>query len=164
MVGDIIADSRATSPGIRTQRTCSCFVPAAANSAASSAVSVISAGNGQLNPALASLFNVNRTVDGATPTRRAISLSWTPAVLKRSTSRTWRIVVLSAGIRSPVQKPKERTLIGPAEAPLTERHHPGIAGEIISERRARSNRNGGRHHRGFAGDFPRNPHVGLIKR
>src|SRR6202022_3960334 len=33
-----------------------------------------------------------------------------------------------------------------------------MAGEIISERRARSNRNGGRHHRGFAGDFPRNPH------
>jgi len=34
-----------------------------------------SAGNGQLNPALAGRFNVNRTVDGATPTRRAISLS-----------------------------------------------------------------------------------------
>src|SRR5207302_2646395 len=75
----------------------------AANSAVSSAVSVISPGNGQLNPALASRFNVNRTVDGATPTRRAISLSPTPAVIRRSTSRTWRIVVLSAGIRSPVQ-------------------------------------------------------------
>jgi len=49
-------------------------------SAASSALSVISAGNGQLNPALASRFKVNRTVDGATPTRRAISLSPTPAV------------------------------------------------------------------------------------
>jgi hypothetical protein len=34
-----------------------------------------------------------------------------------------------------------------------------MPGEIISERRARSNRNGGRHHRGFAGDFPRNPHL-----
>jgi hypothetical protein len=33
-----------------------------------------------------------------------------------------------------------------------------MAGEIISERRARSNRNAGRDHRGFAGDFPRNPH------
>jgi hypothetical protein len=32
-----------------------------------------------------------------------------------------------------------------------------MAGEIILERRARSNRNGERHHRGFAGDFPRNP-------
>ena len=34
-----------------------------------------------------------------------------------------------------------------------------MPGEIISERRARSNRNGGRHHRGFAGDFPRNPQI-----
>src|SRR5215472_7237600 len=33
-----------------------------------------------------------------------------------------------------------------------------MAGEIISERRATSNRNAGRHHRGFASDFPRNPH------
>jgi hypothetical protein len=32
-----------------------------------------------------------------------------------------------------------------------------MPGEIISERRATSNRNGGRHHRGFVGDFPRNP-------
>src|SRR6516165_1635128 len=147
-----------------TWRRWPCFVPAAANSAVSSALSVISAGNGQLNPALASRFKVNRTVDGATPSRRAISLSPTPAVLKRSTSRTWRITVLSAGIRSPVQKPKERTLIGQQRRRLTERHHPGMAGEIISERRARSNRNGGRHHRGFAGDFLRNPHpeLGLL--
>jgi hypothetical protein len=50
--------------------------------AASSAWSVIAADNGQLNPALASRFNVNRTVDGATLNRRAISLSPTPAVLK----------------------------------------------------------------------------------
>src|ERR1700751_1499351 len=32
-----------------------------------------------------------------------------------------------------------------------------MVGEIISEHRATSNRNGGRHHRGFEGDFPRNP-------
>jgi hypothetical protein len=32
-----------------------------------------------------------------------------------------------------------------------------MAGEIISERRAKSNRNAGRNHRGFAGDFLRNP-------
>ena len=38
-----------------------------------------------------------------------------------------------------------------------------MAGEIISERRATSNRNGGRHHRGFAGDFPRNPHSGSAR-
>jgi len=29
-----------------------------------------------------------------------------------------------------------------------------MAGEIIPEHRARSNRNAGRHHRGFASDFP----------
>src|SRR5262249_1896190 len=110
----------------------------AANSVASSAASVISAGNGQLSPVLASRFNVNRTVDGATPTRLAISLSPTPAVLKRSTSRTRRIGILSAGIRSPVQKPKERTLCGPAEASPT---------------RARSSRNGGRNHLGTPSDI-----------
>src|SRR5580704_12977633 len=32
-----------------------------------------------------------------------------------------------------------------------------MAGEITSERRARSNRNGGRDHPGMAGDFRRNP-------
>ena len=59
----------------------------------------------------------------------------------------------------PWQKPKERTLSGPAEPPLTGRLHPGMAGEIISERRATSNRNGGRDHPGIPGDFPRNPHA-----
>src|SRR5215472_9236719 len=34
-----------------------------------------------------------------------------------------------------------------------------MVSEIISERRARSNRNAGRHHRGFASDFPRNPQI-----
>src|SRR5712671_6330097 len=51
------------------------------------------------------------------PTRRAISLIATPAVFKRSTSRTWRIAVLSAGIVPSHGKPKERTLSGPAETP-----------------------------------------------
>src|SRR5215467_5153006 len=134
-------------------------MPAAANSAVSSARSVISAGNGQLNPALVSRFKVNRTVDGATPTRRAISLSPTPAVLKRSTSRTWRITVLSAGIRSPVQKPKGRTLIGPAEAPFNRatsswnagRNHLGTPSDIKSEWWATSSR--------IRGRLPRNPHA-----
>jgi len=58
----------------------------------------MSAGNGQLSPAAASRFSVSRTVDGATPTRRAISLPDTPAAFNRSTSRTWRIAILSAGI------------------------------------------------------------------
>ena len=125
-----------------------CLVPAAAKSGASSAASVKSAGKG---PALASV-KVSRTVDGATPTRPAISLSPTPAVFKRGTSRTWRIAVLSAGIRSAVQKPKERTLFGPAEAPPTwatssrngGRNHPGTPSEIKSEWWARSSRIRGR--------------------
>jgi hypothetical protein len=73
-------------------------LPAAVKSCASSAASVSSAGNGQPSPATASRFNVSRTVDGATPTRRAISLPETPAAFNRSTSRTWRIAILSAGI------------------------------------------------------------------
>ena len=63
-----------------------------------------------------------RTVDGATRTRRAISLSPTPAVLKRSISGKGRIGILSAGIRSPVQKAK-------GADPVTERDHPGTAGK-----------------------------------
>jgi hypothetical protein len=73
-------------------------------------------------------FNVSRTVDDATPTRRAISLIATPAVFKRSTSRTWRIAVLSAGIVPSHGKPKERTLSGPAETPCGD-----YPGDIIPE-------------------------------
>jgi hypothetical protein len=58
---------------------------------------------------------------------------------------------------APLQKPKERIVVGPAEALPTGRHHPGMAGDIILERRARSNRNAERDHHGFASDFPRNP-------
>ena len=131
-----------------------CLVAAAAKSGASSAASVKSAGKAQSNPALASRFKVSRTVDGATPTRRAISLSPTPAVFKRGTSRTWRIVVLSAGIRSPCKSQRSGPYSGQQRHRLPGRHHPGMAGEIILEHRARSNRNGGRDHRGFAVEFP----------
>jgi hypothetical protein len=58
-----------------------------------------SVGSGQPSPATVSRCSVSRTVDGARFSRRAISLLEIPAVLKRSTSRTWRIAVLSAGIR-----------------------------------------------------------------
>ena len=77
-------------------------------------------------------------VGGATPTRRAISLSPTPAVLKRSTSRTRRIGILSAGIRSPVQKTKGAD---------PNRASRGLAylSEIIPEWRAKSSRNAERH-------------------
>src|SRR3984893_3328672 len=129
-----------------TRRRWPCLVPAAANSAVSSAVSVISAGNGQLNPPVVSRFNVNRTVDGATPTRRAISVSPTPAVLKRSTSRTWRIVVLSAGIRSPMQKAK-------GADPNRASRDAAEPGDIIPECRAKSSRDAERDQIGMVGDI-----------
>jgi hypothetical protein len=57
----------------------------------------------------------------------------------------------------PGRRLRQTAAIARPLSPSTERDHPGMAAEIISERRARSNRNAGRHHRGFAGDFPRNP-------
>jgi hypothetical protein len=60
-----------------------CLVPTAVNSRASSAVSVSSADSGQLSPAAASRRKVNRTVDGATFSRHAISLPETPERVSR---------------------------------------------------------------------------------
>src|SRR6202035_3238370 len=88
----------------------------------------------------------NRTVDGATPTRRATSLSPPPAVLKRSTSRTWRIVVLSAGIRSPMQKAK-------GADPNRASRDAAQPGDIIPECRAKSSRNAERDQIGMVGDI-----------
>jgi len=108
---------------------------------------------GQLSPAAWKRLTVARTVDAATPIRRAISPVDTPPTnLSRSTSRTWRMVVLSAGIRSLLRKSKGADLSRPAEAPAPRarssrnggRHHLGTVGEIISERWAASSWNGGR--------------------
>ena len=54
----------------------------------------------------------------------------------------------SAGMRSSPGKPGA-DLSRPAEALDPRRDHPGMAGEIISERWARSSRNGGRLHSGI---------------
>jgi hypothetical protein len=113
--------------------------------AALQAVLITAAGNGQLSPAAASRIRVSRTVDGATPTRRAISLPETPAALNRSTSRAWRIAILSAGIVPSAAKPKERTLSGPAE---TQSQGP-YPDDIIPERWAKSSRNVERHQIGM---------------
>src|SRR5205085_10525316 len=74
-----------------------------------------------------------------TPVRRAISRIGTlPTNFNRRTSRTWRMIVLSAGIRSLLwEQPKERDLSRAAEAPAT-------PGEIIPEWWATSFRNHGR--------------------
>jgi len=98
---------------------------------------------------------VARTVDAATPIRRAISRIGTPPTnFNRRTSRTWRMIVLSAGIRSLLWNSQRS---GPESASRGTRHpgrdHPGMVGGIISERWARSSRNGGRHHPGIAGGF-----------
>lgn len=53
--------------------------------------------------------------------------------------------------------------MGQQRLPLTERLHPGMLSEIISEQRATSNRNGGRDHPGIPGHFPRNPQVKLLQ-
>src|SRR5947199_5335300 len=67
-------------------------------------------GSGQLSPAVWKRLSVTRTVDAATPIRRAISrIGTAPTNFNRRTSRTWRMVVLSAGIGSLLWKPKERT-------------------------------------------------------
>ena len=80
----------------------------------------ISAGNGQLNPALASRFNVNRTVDAATPTRRAISLSPTPAVRAQGGRRA----SYAAG---PNWWVRRRRNINCQQCVKRLTHHPGLA-------------------------------------
>jgi hypothetical protein len=113
---------------------------------------VTSAGSGQLSPAAWKRLSVARTVDAATPIRRAISRVGTPPTnFNRRTSRTWRMVVLSAGIRSLLWNSQRS---GPESASRGTRHpgrdHLGMVGDIISEWRARSSRNGGRHHSGIS--------------
>ena len=125
--------------------------PALANSRASSSVSVMSSGNGQVSPAASNRRIVNRTVEGAVPTRRAISRVDIPADFNLITSRTWRIASLSVGIQVPLRKAERRDRIGARRGLVT-------PGDIIPEWWARSSRNGGRHQIGTVGDIERNQH------
>jgi hypothetical protein len=70
-----------------------------------------------------------------------------PTNFNRSTSRTWRMAVLSAGIRSLLRKAEGADLSRPAEA---------------SDPRARSSRNGGRHHLGTVGEIISESAGGII--
>src|SRR4249920_3031 len=106
--------------------------------------SVISSDSGQLRPAAWKRLIVARAVDAATPIRRAISRIGTPPTnFNRRTSRTWRMIVLSAGIRSLLWNSQRR---GPESAGRGTCHpgrdHPGMVGDIISERWAELSRNG----------------------
>jgi hypothetical protein len=75
------------------------------------------------------------------------------------TSRTWRIASLSVGIQVTLRKSRKAGPYRSQKRPRHPgRHHPGMVGEIISEWRARSNRNGGRDHSGMVGDIERNQH------
>ena len=106
-----------------------------------------------LRTARSGLWPVHRRVRHAR-SERGQGVAERPTNFNRSTSRTWRMVVLSAGIRSLPRKTKGADLSWPAETPDPGRDHPGLVGEIISERWARSSRNGGRHHSEIVGGIP----------
>ena len=89
---------------------------------------------------------LNRTVEGAVPTRRAISRVGIPADFNLITSRTWRIANLSVGIQVPLRKAERRDRIGARIGLVT-------PGDIIPEWWARSSRNGGRHQIGTVGEI-----------
>src|SRR5215471_4049377 len=111
-----------------------CFVPALANSLASSTASVISSGSGQLRPAAWKRASVARTVEAATPIRRAISrIGKPPTNFNRRTSRTWRMTILSAGIRSSFGSQRNGPESGRQRHLSPGRNHPGLVGDIISE-------------------------------
>jgi hypothetical protein len=88
--------------------------------------SAVSVSNGQLNLTTASRYRVSRTVEGATPTRRATSL---PDTLVAFEARRARGASRSSLLASPLlqQKPQGRTLSEPAEAPSTGRLQSGSA-------------------------------------
>src|SRR5262250_239174 len=68
----------------------------------------------------------------------------------------WSSSLLASG---PPLEAKGANLSRPAEAPDPGRDHPGMVGDIISERWAELSRNGGRHHSGIVGDIDRSPHT-----
>ena len=109
-------------------------------------VSVTSSGNGQVSPDASKRRIVNRTVEGAVPTRRAISRLGIPADFNLITSRTWRIASLSVGIQVPLRKAERRDRIGARRGLVT-------PGDIIPEWWARSSRNGGRDQIGTVGEI-----------
>ncbi len=92
----------------------------------------------EFSPAASNRRIVDGTVDGAAPTRRAISRVGIPADFNLITSRTWRIANLSVGIQVPLRKAERRDRLGARRGLVT-------PGDIIPERWARSFRNGGRH-------------------
>src|SRR5579864_5256522 len=110
------------------------------------------AGKGQLSSALSRRFNVSRTVEGASPRRRATSRVGMPVEnFNRMISRAWRIETLSADIDRSPGLPKERPKQAngrarPRSRPRAGsfryggRHYLEMVGGIIPLRRATSSR------------------------
>src|SRR4051812_20680984 len=123
-------------------------------------------GKGQLSPAPSKRLNVPRTVEAATPRRRAISRVGRPAEnFKRMISRACRIATLSAGIIAPLDcqrsDPKQasggaRRHSRPRAALFRSggRHHLVMVGGIIPLRRAASSRYDGGVWQESAGETP----------
>src|SRR4249920_1374059 len=100
-------------------------------------------GRGQLSPEPSKRFKVSRTVEGATPRRRAISrVGIETENFRRIISRTWRIAILSAGIDRSLELAKDATL----EVASEDARRPECPGGIIPFRWATSSRYDGRHH------------------
>src|SRR6266481_1999169 len=136
-----------------------CLVPAFLYSFASSSLSLTASGSGQSRPAALKRAIVSRTVDAASPVRRAISCLEIPANPRRKTSRTRRMATLPAGI-NPLLSQSQRS--GPYAQPAE-------ASVIPHPRGATSSRNGGRgligtggrHHSGIGGGLLRNQQADL---
>jgi len=90
-------------------------------------MSVTSSGNGQVSPAASNRRIVNRTVEGAGPTRRAITRLGIPAAIILVTSRTRRIASLSIGFGVAPSQSRKTGPYGSQKKP----RHPGLVGEII---------------------------------
>jgi hypothetical protein len=92
--------------------------------------------------------NVARTVDGATPIRRATSRTGTSASnLNRNSSRTRRMAILSAGMTASLPKGDDVRASRGRAVPAHQ------AGDIIPEGWAAMDRNAGRLQIGMTGDI-----------
>jgi hypothetical protein len=161
-----------------------CLGAAMTNSFASSSSSVTSSGSGQMRPAAAKRLSISRTVDGATPRRRAISrVDRPPTNFNLRTSRTWRMAVLSAGIGSSFGSQRsgpERARRGTHSEEQIPRYGQQRVSGFKSEWWAASVRNGGRLRAGIGwaasfrnggrlqvgtgGDIVRNPQRRCLRR
>jgi hypothetical protein len=89
-----------------------------------------------LGEGLGHAMQANRTVDDATPTRRAISRVDIPAFFNLTQSRTWRIDILSIGIGTLLGKAERADPKQAGRGAIPGRFQLGMVGDFISELRA----------------------------